>query len=146
MSRKPKGPRPTPGQINLGGKVLPDEPVNRMLVAHGFKAWRDQGSCLYTDPFRPGIHLTATQAKRLLHERMEVVSFGGYRCRYPRSAHSEARVSHRRATQHGAWHEMRSHTGEGQAPPGFWIIDGATNQRVWPPAEDNPPGVEGEPA
>jgi hypothetical protein len=144
--RQPKGPLPTPGQVNLAGKVLPDEPVNRMLVAHGFRGWRDQGVMFYTDPFRPTVHLSAAQAKRLLRERLDVVGFGGFRVRYPQTHYSEVRMGQRRATKEGAWHELRNATGEatsGKAcAPGWWIIDGSDNARVWPPVQEDPPKVE----
>lgn len=135
--------RPTPGQINLAGKALPDEPVNRMLVKHGFKPWRDQGSMLYTDPFRPAVHLDARKAKKLLRERMDVVVMAGFRVRYPQTHYSEVRMGQRRATQHGAWHELHAACGPPMPsaglwlpPPGYWIIDGATILRVWPPAQE----------
>lgn len=129
-------PRPTPGQVDLTGSVQPDEVPNRMLLDHGFKGWRDQGSMRYTDPFRPTVHLDARAAKKLLRERMDVVGYSGFRVRYPQTHYSEVRIGQRRATQEGAWHELHKACAIKPPPVGWWIIDGATNQRVWPPVDE----------
>lgn len=138
--------RPTPHQLGLLGGEVPEEAVNAPLVEHGFLAWRSQGVMRYADPFRLGVHLYAPQARKLLAERMLVVAVGGYRVRFPGSAYSEVRIGQRRATQEGAWHELRKATGEatsGRAcAPGYWIIDGASNARVWPPDEQRARAIE----
>lgn len=135
-------PRATPHQLALDGGEVPEERANVQLIEHGFLAWRSQGVMRYTDPFRPSVHLYSQQARKLLAERMDVVAVGGWRVRFPAERYSEVRIGQRRATQYGAWHELRKHTGEATSgkgcAPGYWIIDGATNQRVWPPVEANP--------
>lgn len=131
--------KPTPHQLDLAGGEVPEELANKALIEHGFLPWRESGVMRYTDPFRPTVHLYAPQARKLLAERMLVVSSGGYRVRWPGGAYSEVRIGQRRATQQGAWHELRKATGEAttgkRCAPGYWILEGATNQRVWPPDE-----------
>lgn len=132
-------PRATPGQLGLTGSEVPEEQPDQKLLQHGFKGWRDQGSMLYTDPFNPKRHLTRAQARKLLSTRMDDRVVGGFRVRHPQDAWSEVRVGPRRATMEGAWHELRAACGKDNPGPGYWIIDGATNARVWPPSEAVPP-------
>lgn len=138
--------RATPGQLGLGGAEVPEEQPDRKLITHGFKGWRDQGSMLYTDPFDLKRHLTRAQARKLLSQRMDDRTVGGFRVRHPQDAWSEVRIGPRRATMEGAWHELHAASGKAKPGPGYWIIDGSTNARVWPPSEPALPRDADDPA
>lgn len=138
--RKAKGPQATPGQLDLGGRVVPPERPHPLLRKAGFPIHQHGDLLFYGDPFRPHLRLTVGQARGLLKARQLVVSAGGFRLRYPASGYSEVRLGQRRKTQQGAWHEMVVATGQRHAPPGYWIVDG-NGTRVWPVGDEEPPAT-----
>jgi hypothetical protein len=126
-----------PGQIDLYGVVIPAEAPDPRLTRTGFSVVRADGRVYYRDPFRrPNRLLSRKQAHALLHERQKQVMTDGYRVHYPDSRAStgtSSRLGLRRATQEGAWHELRAFTG-GHPHDGCWIVNDS-GVRVWPPPE-----------
>jgi len=129
-----------PGQLDLSGHETPPEAPEPRLVRYGFRVVRADGRVYYRDPFRrPDRLLTKRQAFALLHTRQAPVAQNGYRVHYPNARSSSStsqRLGVRRATQEGAWHELRWFTG-GHADDACWIVDDA-GRRVWPPPEATP--------
>jgi hypothetical protein len=122
-----------PGQRDLFGGEVPAEHADKRLVAVGFKARSEHGRVKYADPFRPRVLLSAREARQLLAERQAPVMGNGFRVHYPEGRHTSARLGVRRATQEGAWHELRAYTG-GHPHPGVWIVN-EEGERVWPPPD-----------
>lgn len=123
-----------PGQTDVFGGEVPPEQADRRLIAVGFKARWHYGRVRYADPFRPSARLmTAAETRKLLDARQAPVMRDGFRVHYPEGRETSARLGVRRASQHGAWHELMAFTG-GHPHPGVWIVNDA-GERVWPPLD-----------